>query len=404
MTAARPDRTYALVVGVERYAAGQAWDLPGPAADARRFTAWLRGRGVPASHISLLLAPLPGAGGPEVDVPAGPAGREAVQDVLTRRLPALEGDLLWVFWGGHGVTDPQGHRRLFYADAGPDDRRNLDLDAWLAAFTTDLVPGFQRQIWVVDSCQTFVEDLGFARSLPAEVPPGGDRLPGREQFVLLASGPGQRAVNDPVRQTGAFSLAVLEALAATDDATWPPDMGAIADTVIGGFTAGAGGSGAGAAGSGAGAGGSGAGAGGSGAGATGYGAGGQRPTSLYTRSWAGDERRLAFPATRRLEEPVPDKGLHELIALLAGWPTMTDRDHRQLVLGMLPPDLAGAIPRLGAARPDIISIVRTCRRHPGGLAALVEAVALLEPGALEQRELEKWAARWLGTDPGGATA
>ncbi|MFG3345226.1 caspase family protein [Streptomyces sp. NPDC048018] len=370
MTAARPERTHALVVGTERYAAGAAWDLPGPAADARRFTAWLRGRGVPAANISLLLAPLPGAGGPEVDVAAGPAGREAVQEVLTRRLPALEGDLLWVFWGGHGVTDPQGHRRLFYADAGPDDRRNLDLNAWLTAFTTDLVPGFQRQIWLVDSCQTFVEDLGFARSLPAEVPPGGDRLPGREQFVLLASGPGQRAANDPVRQTGAFSLAVLEALAAADGGAWPPDMSGIADTVVGGFTR-----------------------------------GGQRPTSLYSRSWAGDERRLDFPAAaRRLEEPVPDKGLTELIVLLAGWPTMTDRDHRQLVLGMLPADLAGAIPRLGAARPDIISIVRTCRRHPGGLAALVEAVALLEPGALEQQELEKWAARWLGTDPGGATA
>ncbi|MEV5970897.1 caspase family protein [Streptomyces sp. NPDC051921] len=375
MTGARPDRTYALVVGTERYAAGPSWDLPGPAADARRFTAWLRGRGVPAAHISLLLAPLPGAGGPEVDVPAGTAGREAVQEVLTRRLPALEGDLLWVFWGGHGVTDPQGHRRLFYADAGPDDRRNLDLDAWLTAFTTDLVPGFRRQVWLVDSCQTFVEDLGFTRSLPAELPPGGDRLPGREQFVLLASGPGQRAANDPVRQTGAFSLAVLEALAAADGGAWPPDMSGIADAVVGGFTEGA-----------------------------------QRPTSLYSRTWAGDERRLDFPAAssasavRRLEEPVSDTGLTELITLLAGWPSMTDRDHRQLVLGMLPAALAGAVPRLQAARPDIISIVRTCRRHPGGLAALVEAIALLEPGSLEQGELEKWAARWLRTEPGGATA
>ncbi|MFE1902468.1 caspase family protein [Streptomyces gardneri] len=374
MTGARPERTYAVVVGAERYAAGPSWDLPGPAADARRFTGWLRGHGVPAANVFLLLDPLPGAGEPEVDVPAGTAGREAVQEVLTRRLPALEGDLLWVFWGGHGVTDPQGHRRLFYADAGPDDRRNLDLDAWLTAFTTDLLPGFRRQIWLVDSCQTFVEDLGFARSLPSELPSGGERLPGREQFVLLASGPGQRAVNDPVRQTGAFSRAVLAALAASDGGVWPPDMNAVADTVLGQFTGPSAGGSAGT---------------------------GQRPTSLWHRSWAGDERRLDFPTTRRLEEPVSDAGLAELIGLLAGWPSMADRDHRQLVLGMLPPDLAGAIPRMGAPRPDIISIVRTCRRHPGGLAALVEALALLEPGSLEQRELKDWADRRLGPGTGG---
>ncbi|MET9346865.1 effector-associated domain 2-containing protein [Streptomyces termitum] len=393
MTVARPERTHALVVGVERYAAGAAWDLPGPAADARRFTAWLRGRGVPAAQISLLLEPLPGAGGPEVDVPAGPAGREAVQEVLTRRLPAREGDLLWVFWGGHGVTDPRGHRRLFYADAGPDDRRNLDLDAWLTAFTTDLVPGFARQIWLVDSCQTFVEDLGFARTLPAEVPPGGDRLPGREQFALLASGPGQRAANDPAAQTGAFSRAVLEGLAGSDGAAWPPDMAALADGVVGAFTG-----------------------------------GGQRPTSLRYQTWAGDVRRYEAPAppaspappspavpaappaasaVRTAVRAVPDAAVRALVDLLASWPSMTDQNHRQLVLGMLPVDLAGAVPRLPAARTDILSIVRTCRHHPGGLTALVEAVSFLEPGSLEQGALAEWAARWLPpeeAEQGGAPA
>ncbi|MDR3082734.1 MAG: caspase family protein, partial [Streptomyces sp.] len=299
MTAdARPDRTYAVVVGVERYAAGSSWDLPGPAADARRFTAWLRGRGVPAANIQLLLSPLPGDSGREIDVTAGGAGREAVQEALTRRLPAMEGDLLWVLWGGHGVTDPRGHRRLFYADATADDKRNLDLDAWLNAFTTDLVPGFRRQIWLVDSCQTFVEDLGFARSLPGEVPPGGHRLPGREQFVLLAAAPGQQAVNDPVQRTGAFSRATLDALTASDRAAWPPDMGTVADTVIGQFTEGS-----------------------------------QRPTSLWHRSWGGAVRQLAFPAARRSEEPVPDGALSELVNLLTGWPSMTDRDQRQLALG-----------------------------------------------------------------------
>lgn len=366
--AARPDRTHALVVGVERYATGAGWDLPGPAADARRFTAWLRGHGVPAANIALLLDALPGAGGPPVDVAEWPAGREAVQSQLLGALPAREGDLLWVFWGGHGVTDPQGHRRLFYADATPDDKRNLDLDAWLNAFTTDLLPGFPRQIWLVDSCQTFVEDLGFARTLPLDSPPGGDRLPGREQFVLLASAPGQRARNDPGLQTGAFSAAVLAELVAGG---WPADMDAVARRVIARFEDAADPA--------------------------------QRPTSLWYRSSAGDVRRREFaapPSRPQRGEPVPDPALAELIGLLAGRPGLMDRDNRQLVVSMLPADLATAIPRLGAARPDLISIVRTCRQYPGGLEALVEAVTMIEPGSLGQSDLKEWAERRLRGNEG----
>lgn len=158
---------------------------------------------------------------------------------------------------------------------------------------------------------------------------------------------------------------MLATLEASDDENWPPDMNAVARTVIGRFTE-----------------------------------GGQRPTSLWYRSEAGDVRHYDFPAARRREEPVPDAALSELVTLLAGWPALADRDQRQLVIGMLPVDLAGAIPRLGAARADIISIVRTCRLHPGGLAALVEALGALDPGSLAQGELKDWAARRL--PPGSA--
>jgi hypothetical protein len=77
-----------------------------------------------------------------------------------------------------------------------------------------------------------------------------------------------------------------------------------------------------------------------------------------------------------------------------------DRDNRQLVVSMLPADLATAIPRLGAARPDLISIVRTCRQYPGGLEALVEAVTMIEPGSLGQSDLKEWAERRLRGNEG----
>src|SRR5205809_330141 len=48
--------TYALVVGIEKYALGD--DLDGPAHDARRFADWLVARGVPHENIALLLSPL----------------------------------------------------------------------------------------------------------------------------------------------------------------------------------------------------------------------------------------------------------------------------------------------------------------------------------------------------------
>ncbi|WNI16431.1 effector-associated domain 2-containing protein [Actinacidiphila sp. ITFR-21] len=366
MTApARPDRTYAVVVGVEQYAAGHTWDLSGPAADARRFTSWLRGHGVPAANIFLLLSALPDARGPQVDVASGAAGRESVQEVLTRRLPALEGDLLWVFWGGHGVTDPDRGRRLFYADAVQGDQRNLDLDASLNAFTTDRLPGFPRQIWLIDSCQTFADDLGIIPSLPSERPPGGRPLPGRKQFALLASGPGQRALNDPGEQTGAFSRAVLAALGRE---SWPPDMDAVAEVVLGQFEE-----------------------------------GGQRPTSLLYRSWGGSETRREFaPPRRRPGHPpgrLPQPALRELVDLLEDLPHMTDQDQRGLIVELLPRNLAGSIRRHAAPRPDILGIVLGCDSRPGGLVSLLEAVGAVDPGTRDQGgPLTEWESRWLRSD------
>ena len=46
-----PQKTYALVVGVEKYAAGSNWDLDGPTSDANKFVEWLRGRQVPVENI-----------------------------------------------------------------------------------------------------------------------------------------------------------------------------------------------------------------------------------------------------------------------------------------------------------------------------------------------------------------
>ena len=75
--AADPARTYAFVVGVERYDTGAAWHLDGPAADASRFVSWLLSRGVPASQILLFLSPL--AESPLAQAPASRSPRLALR-------------------------------------------------------------------------------------------------------------------------------------------------------------------------------------------------------------------------------------------------------------------------------------------------------------------------------------
>jgi hypothetical protein len=44
-----PDRTHAVVVGIERYEAGDAWDLDGAAGSALRIIRWLRRCRVPVT-------------------------------------------------------------------------------------------------------------------------------------------------------------------------------------------------------------------------------------------------------------------------------------------------------------------------------------------------------------------
>jgi uncharacterized caspase-like protein len=132
-TPARPEKTYALLVGIERYKAGKDWDLDGPASDARRFAAWLRKSGVPAANITALISPLERNAAVRSEIedliekPAPEATAAAVRWALVDDLKTRSADLFLLFWGGHGWITPEGDRRLLYADATDDDRKNRTL-------------------------------------------------------------------------------------------------------------------------------------------------------------------------------------------------------------------------------------------------------------------------------------
>ncbi len=232
-----PKHSYAIVVGIEKYALGPDQDLPGAVGDALRFTSWLLRRGVPDENIALFLSPLEPdliskqrSETPHLDkVRVQPAERNVIRDELTERLPDQQGDLLFVYWGGHGVIDQKGSTRLFYADAKLKDMRNIDFDDLLRFLSSQhfLYSNFRYQILIIDACRNYDRRL----SLPTDLLTGEEYGQRREQFLLLATQQGDVAKHRIPENTGLFSSIVLDVFEAADVVPWPPDMYKISEQV-----------------------------------------------------------------------------------------------------------------------------------------------------------------------------
>ncbi|MFJ8198228.1 SUMF1/EgtB/PvdO family nonheme iron enzyme [Streptomyces sp. NPDC096152] len=225
-------RARALVVGVETYAAGRDWKLAGPAADALRFTDWLLTMGTPAANISLFAnSAAPSAlddwrqrTGMNVEEPTCDAIHAALLDVV-REHPC---DVLFLFWGGHGITDPEGRLRLFTCDAHEEVLRNVDLDDLMMAFRSTTFAKVRRQILMVDACRRFVSHRELRRGLPTVSLPRGE-LGQTDQFTLCATREGDLAVNLTGAGTGRLSSVLLRELPTTPGRL--PDMEAVARQV-----------------------------------------------------------------------------------------------------------------------------------------------------------------------------
>ncbi|MER6349571.1 VMAP-C domain-containing protein [Streptomyces sp. NPDC001595] len=206
------ERTYALVVGIESYHLGPRLPaLSGAARDALRVAEWLTGTaGVPKDNVRLLLSPLErNRTGADVE----PATRENVEDALFRDLPGCDGDLLWIYWSGHGFLDPTGQLLLPYADATTGQARHLNLTSALRWWQSDRVGGrrFRRLVAIGDSCRI---DLGRAKELGfgSTDHGAGLRVPERRQFVLYAARPGESAKNRADLGAGQFTDTLLRHL------------------------------------------------------------------------------------------------------------------------------------------------------------------------------------------------
>lgn len=359
-----PSRTSVVVVGVESYEAGPDWDLDGPAEDARRFADWFLERGVPPDRVSVLVSPLErnAAVWRQRPHPVHPADQATVHRELLRRIAGEDGDLLWVVWGGHGVVDAAGHRRVFCSDALDDDRVNLDLDEALVFFRSNAVAAFRRQLWLVDACQTITDVRRARRALPRSTFAAGSPAARHDQSALFAVRAGERALNLSGERTGLFSREVLRLLADTDPTRWPPDADALHASLRDTFTD---------------------------LRARGYAR--QTPIHLWSRGWDGSEGQLlatgtpAAPAEARPSNAAVGAVVEALLAV----PEWRSPAARQELIGLVRGDIGlwAVVPEQPTPRLTAFAVVRTCLRYAGALQELVEAVRLCAGDAPEVKAL-----------------
>jgi hypothetical protein len=228
-----PDKTYAVVVGVEEYRLAPRYNLRGPSGAACRFAAWLLRRGVPPDHVFLFLSPQGADGLPQTGL-AAKAADHLIHDFITGELNRQgRGGLLYFYWAGHGVITPDHRHRLLFSDASPTNVHTLDLHDFLL-YMKSVGFGLPDQVCIVDACAQRLDDMRGISS--ATYPHFGPRGSGR-QFTLLATRPGELARNLPADRHCLMSQELLGILDTQDATPWPPDLVQIAGRLRAHFAA-----------------------------------------------------------------------------------------------------------------------------------------------------------------------
>ncbi|MBG0568437.1 VMAP-C domain-containing protein [Actinoplanes aureus] len=220
MTGLDPAKVSVLAVGVERYADDVLPALPGTAAQAMRFARWALAQGVPAERIQVAASWVSGR---RPRKPRGVQLIEATHDKLQKAvedLATLDGELLLLFWCGHGLVSDD-RRVLFSADAGRQHLRGLDAGDLLSYLRSKHLRGsFTQQMILIDACANQVEQLDSPEELrelvqPGLFPKGPSRLGVRQQ-VLFSAAQGQAAKYEAVSATTRFGRIVLDWLGKHD--------------------------------------------------------------------------------------------------------------------------------------------------------------------------------------------
>ena len=228
---AKPEKTYALVVGIEQYEES-SWNVKGggPVNDAIKFAHWLDRYKVPKENIRLCLSPLNEISDliETLGITVEAATESNLSDIIENFLSQEKGDLLFIFWAGHGLIDSERKRRLLCSDSTEKNWRNIDFNSLLVLLASNSFE-IRNHICLIDACANYIAKS--PKNIKGKQFNCGEPKKDTNRFVLLATREGERAKVKTEEQTGYFSQAVREALETELPEFWPPNMEAIAKKV-----------------------------------------------------------------------------------------------------------------------------------------------------------------------------
>jgi Effector-associated domain 2 len=70
-------------------------------------------------------------------------------------------------------------------------------------------------------------------------------------------------------------------------------------------------------------------------------------------------------------------------------PSVQDDSTLRQIIGLLPSEVANAVPRVARLNVQVLALVRTCSYYPGGLLALIRGIRLIEGGSTPMRHLDQ---------------
>ena len=229
---ADPKRTHVVAIGISTYAIGSPWTLPLAAAHAVQFAEWAHfSGGVERDNIHLFLSEADRAKFDKRPNKAALFARAAthqeISGFIDKELKDLSGDLLYLFWSGHGSISENRERILFFEDLSNDFTRALDLNHLLVRLRSEPHGKFHLQLAYVDACANRFEELRFKASAGKELPGIGKLVKDIRQIFFLAADSGQEAT------AGEFSKAILQSLRQQyeTERIWPPDPDAVREAV-----------------------------------------------------------------------------------------------------------------------------------------------------------------------------
>ncbi len=233
-----PKQTFALVVGIAKYQELSANITSGATVkDAIKFACWLQRRGVPKNNIKLCLSSLEEHREENqkllelCELSVELANLQNITHNITNILSQQTGELLYIFWAGHGFITSERERRLFCADITLQNWQNIDLNSLLLLFSSDSFK-IRNHIYIIDACANYLlESNGRPTNLGGHKFISGQPAEDSQQFGLLATKEGEKAKINTEDQTGYFSQAVLKALEKAPSEIFPPEMKVIAEEV-----------------------------------------------------------------------------------------------------------------------------------------------------------------------------